>query len=132
MIHTRKTTQDILQEEVLRERAAILARAGELLEEAFAKLRKIEREIEEETSLPGLGDEGGSQAFARSASAGDERLRRIRGINDRIRAYNRQREHVRTRLYYLIVTREAMGLIHHQRHEEIYRIPPRKRVLPEG
>jgi hypothetical protein len=29
------------------------------------------------------------------------------------------------------VTREALGIIHHERLEEIYRIPPKKRCLPE-
>ena len=52
-------------------------------------------------------------------------------LNGKIGLYNRQREQVRTRYYYLIVTREALGIIHHQRLEEIYRIPPPKRLLPE-
>jgi hypothetical protein len=59
MINTRKTTQDILQDEMLRERAATLARAGE----------------------------------------------RLAG---------------------------ALGIIHHQRVEEFYRIPPKRHGLPEG
>ena len=52
-------------------------------------------------------------------------------INGKIRAYNRQRDHVRKRYYYLIVTREALGLIHYQRLEEFYQVPPKKRCLPE-
>ena len=52
-------------------------------------------------------------------------------LNGKIGLFNRQREQVRTRYYYLIVTREALGIIHHQRLEEIYRIPPPKRLLTE-
>jgi hypothetical protein len=52
-------------------------------------------------------------------------------INGKIDAYNLQREHVKTRYYYLVVTREALGITHHQRLAEIYRVPPKKRRLPE-
>ena len=45
MLNTKKTVQDILQEEMLRERAAVLARAGERLSDALEKLAKIESEI---------------------------------------------------------------------------------------
>ncbi len=110
MIDTKKTAQDVLQEEIFRERAAVLARAGERLEEALEKLSRIEGRIAEALTAPGC--EG-------------------RRINGMIRAYNRQREAVLTRHYELIVTREALGLRHHQRLEEIYRIPPKKRCLPE-
>lgn len=52
-------------------------------------------------------------------------------LNGKIGVYNRQIEQVRTRYYYLIVTREALGITHHQRLEEIYRIPRPMRLLPE-
>ena len=121
MIDRKKTTQDILQEEMVRERAAVLARAGERLADALEKLRQMEGEIAAAMALwgPGEGDEGGSRQ-----RLGDE-------INGKIRAYNLQRDHVKTRYYYLIVTREALGITHHQRLEEIYRVPPKKRCLPE-
>jgi hypothetical protein len=38
MINTKKTVQDILQEEMLRERAAVLARAGEYLTEEIYRI----------------------------------------------------------------------------------------------
>ena len=47
MINSKKTVQDILQDEMLRERAAVLARAGERLADALEKLEKIDREIGE-------------------------------------------------------------------------------------
>ena len=129
MINTRKTTQDILQEEMLRERAAVLARAGEKLEAAMEKLGKIEEEIAGALALwRSSGGEGDCLPGAKAQAA---RHRLFGEINAKLRAYNRQREQVKTRYYYLIVTREALGLIHHQRLAEIYRLPPKKHYLPE-
>ncbi|NTU64153.1 MAG: hypothetical protein HGB05_12320, partial [Chloroflexi bacterium] len=79
------------------------------------------------TALTRMVGKGGS--FVSQAAA--DRRRLIDELNGKITRYNRQREQVRTRYYYLIVTREALGIIHHQRLEEIYRIPPPKRLLSE-
>lgn len=121
MIDTRKTTQDILREEMVRERVTVLARAGERLTEALEKLRQMDSDIAESMALWRLdqGNDGGSRQHL------------LGEINGKIRAYNLQRDHVKTRYYYLIVTREALGITHHQRLEEIYRVPPKKRCLPE-
>ncbi len=127
MINARKTTQDILQEEMLRERAAVLARAGEKLTAAMEKLGKIDGEIAEALALWRGGGERSGAISAKSPEA----CRLAVEINGKIRAYNRQREQVKTRYYYLIVTREALGLIHHERLAELYRLPPRKHCLPE-
>ena len=129
MINTRKTTQDILQEEMLRERAAVLARAGEKLAAAMEKLVKIEAEISEASAL---WRRSGGEGHDGAPADGGRRSPASREINAKIRAYNRQREQVKTRYYYLIVTREALGVIHHQRLAEIYRIPPKKHCLPES
>jgi hypothetical protein len=129
MVNTRKTTQDVLQEELLRERAAVLARAGEKLAAAMEKLSKIEAEISE--ALAVWRRSGGERNGTAPAKAEGAR-RLLREINAKIHAYNRQREQAKTRYYYLIVTREALGLIHHQRLAELYRIPPKKRCLPEA
>jgi len=127
MINTRKTTQDILQEEILRERAAVLARAGEKLDAAMEKLGKIDEEISR-----ALAVRHGSDAGSGAPPVGSqEDCGLLDEINTKIRAYNRQREQVKTRYYYLIVTREALGLIHHQRLAEFYRLPPKKHCLPE-
>jgi len=128
MINRKKTTQDILQEEMLRERAAVLARAGEKLDAAMERLGRIEAEIAEALTLWRSGGAGG---HAPTAKADEARRLLLAEINGKILAYNRQREQVKTRYYYLIVTREAIGLIHHQRLAEIYRLPPKKRCLPE-
>jgi hypothetical protein len=129
MINRRKTTQDILQDEMLRERAAVLARAGEKLTAALETLGKIEDEISAALAL--WSRSGDDRNSAPASTAGDVRRRLLRAINDMIRTFNRQRELTKTRYYYLIVTREALGLIHHQRLAELYRIPPEKRCLPE-
>lgn len=123
MINTKKTTQDVLQEEILRERVSALVRSGERLTDALDELRRIEKEVAEATALWTREVETGGSGSVASAL--------LQEMNAKIRAYNRQREHVKTRYYYLIVTREALGIIHHERLEEIYRIPPKKRCLPE-
>ena len=43
--------QDNLLEELLREKAAVLSRAGFAVDEAIEKLKKIDREIEEKISI---------------------------------------------------------------------------------
>ncbi len=121
MLNTKKTTQDILQEDLLRERASALARAGERLTDALERLQSIEKDLTEVLVL-----------WNREVASGGRNSQSLCGeVNVKIHAYNRQREHVKTRYYYLIVTREALGIIHHERLEEIYRIPPKKRCLPE-
>lgn len=124
MINRKKTTQDVLQEELLRERAAVLSRAGEKLDLAMEKLGRLEAEVAAALALREADGE-----TAPSQSPGD--CRRVAELNAMIRAYNRQREQVKTRTYYLIVTREALGLVHHHRLAELYRLPPRKQCLPE-
>jgi hypothetical protein len=121
MLNTKKTTQEILQEDLLRERAAVLALAGERLTDALEKLRSIEADLTEALVL-----------WHKEVEDGGRNSQSLRGeVNVKIRAYNHQREHVKTRYYYLIVTREALGIIHHERLAEIYRISPKKCCLPE-
>ena len=144
MILTKKTTQDLLQEEMLRERAAVLARAGERLAEALERLHETEREIAVQMAVCQAGKvagmapsdagetSGGCATGKRGAAEGGDRQRFLRELNGKIQSYNRQREDARMRYYYLIVTREALGMVHHQRLEEFYRIPPKKQCLPEG
>ncbi len=127
MINARKTTQEILQEEVLRERVSTLVRTAERLAEALERLHEMEREIA--ASMEG-GQGLGSSAGA-GAKEGSGRQSFLRELNRKIQAYNRQREHVRMRYHYLIVTREALGIIHHERLEEFYPIPPKRDCLPE-
>jgi hypothetical protein len=50
-------------------------------------------------------------------------------INGEIRHYNSAREYAQLRYFYLIVTREAMGIRRHKTVEEAYKIPPKKKYL---
>ena len=138
MINTKRSTQEILQEEMLRERAAVLARAGERLSQAMEKLHTLERDIEAAMTAEQAGEvvneagwSGASKTESVQAGGTEDRRGFLQRLNAKIHAYNLQREQVRIRYYYLSVTREAMGMIHHQRLEEMYRIPPKKRLLPE-
>ena len=144
MINPKKTAQDVLRDEMLRERAATLARAGERLAGALEKLHGMEGEIAAGMAVCGAGEKAGMAARHRGEAPdglatrgtgtgeGGGRQLFLRELNGKIRSYNKQRENVRTLYYYLIVTREALGMIHHQRLEEYYRIPPKKNCLPEG
>jgi len=121
--NTIKSPDEILQEEFLQERAAVLGRAGDSVSQALEKLHRIEHRIE--TRLRRLGELG--------APSGENTSRHqvIREINGEISHYNRAREHALLRYYYLIVTREAMGMRRHQWVEKHYAVPPRKRHLQD-
>jgi hypothetical protein len=141
--NTKKATQDLLQEEIFRERAATLARAGEHLAEALEKLQGMESDIKEGMAVrhawgkkesadwkaARVSDEAAQDSETRESG---DRRRFLSELNEKIRSYNQQRENVRTRFYYLIVIREALGMTHHQRLEDFYPIPPKKQCLPEG
>jgi hypothetical protein len=109
----RKSAWEKTQEELLQERAEILGRAGEALAAALSDLEKIDRSIS--ASLREAGEHPDSG--------------RLTEINGEIRHYNRAREYAELRLYYLLVTREAMGIRRHKTVEEAYKIPPKKKYL---
>ncbi len=109
----RKSAWEKTQEELLRERAEILGRAGEALAAALSDLEKIDRSISE--SLRAAGEHPDPEILTE--------------INGEIRRYNRAREYAELRFYYLIVTREAMGFRRHRMVEEAYKIPPKKKYL---
>jgi len=52
-------------------------------------------------------------------------------INWEISRFNGAREYALMRLYYLIVTREAMGMRRHHWVDQHYRVPPRKKHLQD-
>ncbi len=118
-----KSPDEILQEEFLQERAAVLGRAGDSVSQALEKLRRIEHRIEMRLRRLGkLEDPSGESA---------SRHQTIREINGEINLYNRAREYALLRYYYLIVTREAMGMRRHHWVEKHYAVPPRKRHLQD-
>ena len=109
----RKSAWEKTQEEILKERAEVLGRAGEALAAALSDLDKIGRSISD--SIRKAGEYPA--------------LETLKEINGEIRHYNRAREYAQLRYYYLIVTREAMGFRRHKAVEEAYRIPPKKKYL---
>ncbi|MBM4271109.1 MAG: hypothetical protein FJ139_02970 [Deltaproteobacteria bacterium] len=128
---TDKTPENVLREEILKERAEVLGRAGEKLSAAIHRMDAIEKGIQERW-----------KQFTRERETCRKKnktqdvlfLRRqmVKDINGEIRKYNSAREHAKLRYYYLIVTREAMGMRRHHWVEEMYRIPPKKKYLREG
>ncbi len=126
-----KTFDEILKEEFLRERAVVLGRTGESVAKAVVKLQRMAQVIEEnqqhmrsiENRLCGKDDHNDLKKAKEKA---------LKDINNLIIQYNRLWDHAQMRYYYLIVTREAMGLRSQHRMEEFYRIPPKKKQLPGG
>ena len=131
MINAEKTPEDILREEFLKERAVVLGRSGENVQKALEKLKATETLIEELSErLHALADQYDLQTRNRSELSIKKRAA-IKEINEQISQYNRTREYAKLRYYYLIVTREALGLRRHSWVEKTYRIPPKKNYLQE-
>ena len=103
------------QEEILKERAEALGRAGESLSVALRELKVIEGKIDSRLESVRVHDNGKEEAVGE--------------INREVDRYNKAREYTKLRYYYLVVIREAVGFRRHKQVEEIYKIPPRKRHL---
>ncbi len=120
-----KDPENILREEMLKERAEVLGRAGERLATSIEKMSIIEQGIDERLQhfrlvVKKCEKRGGDNEIASLKQD-------ILGENNReIGKFNRAREYAKLRYYYLIVTREAMGMRRHHWVDEWYRIPPRK------
>lgn len=126
-----KTVDEIFKEEFLKEKAVVLGRTGESVAKAIANLQRVAQDIEKNHQrLKNMEDrtDGNSSHDGKRK----EREKALKEINKMIIQYNRLWDHAQLRYYYLIVTREAMGLRSHHRVEEIYRIPPKKKQLREG
>jgi hypothetical protein len=125
-----KTGHDKTREEILKESAEVLGRAGERLSAALRELERIENVIEGKTET--LKELSGEAAGRRPEDM--KRLVHLQHavtgeINNEIRRYNRAREYAKLRYYYLIVIREAVGFRRHKTVEEQYRIPPKKKII---
>ena len=124
-IQTRKENQhENLCEELLRERAAVLSRAGFALEDAIERLMSVGCEIETKISL----------LKSYSTAAHDHKILDKQKllhaeINLDVEQYNDLCSDARLKYYYLIVTREALGLRRHDVIKEIYRIPSTKKKI---
>jgi hypothetical protein len=118
-LQTRKDNQhENICEEILRERAAVLSRAGYALEEAIDRLMSIEREIERKISLL-----KSDSTKMNDREIFDKQELLIEEINLNIGKFNDLCRNAQLKYYYLIVTREALGLRRHEVIKEIYRIP---------
>jgi len=129
-INREKNPEDILREEFLQERAAVLGRAGEKLSHALEKLYGIEKSIEERFMYFKQIIEK-CQTQYNDSSLIFLRRQTLKDMNVEIGRFNRAREYAKLRYYYLIVTREAMGIHRHHWIEDVYRIPPRKKHLQD-
>ncbi|MEI6314953.1 MAG: hypothetical protein WCO89_08790 [Syntrophus sp. (in: bacteria)] len=126
-----KTIDEILKEEFLKERAVVLGRTGESVAKAIAKLQHMAQVIEENHQhIRSLEDRLCGDPSHNELRKVKEKA--LKDINKMILQYNRLWDHAQLRYYYLIVTREAMGLRSLHRVEEFYLIPPKKKQLPGG
>ena len=119
------------QEDIFHERAMVLARAGDSVYAALEKLKRIESIIEEKLKIY---DDAIAGKYTFSSTDNDKMFYRsldqlCNDINGKIREYNKTREYAKLRYYYLIVTREAMGLRRHRMVEELYKIPSKKELM---
>jgi hypothetical protein len=131
-LNKNKSTEDVLQEEFLRERAAVLGRAGDSVSRALEKLHSIENSLEERIDRLAEIERLVSQDFTDARSLGQLRRQIVAEINREISRFNGAREYALMRLYYLIVTREAMGMRRHHWVDQHYRVPPRKKHLQDN
>lgn len=116
--------QDNLLEELLREKAAVLGRAGMAVDDAIERLMSIDREIEVKISLLNTfcWNNHASEMLQKKQMVCEE-------INLSIDQFNAIRQKAELQYYYLIVTREALGLRRHEMIQDIYRIPAKKEKI---
>jgi hypothetical protein len=116
--------QDNLLEELLREKAAVLSRAGMAVDEAIEQLMCIDREIEVKVSILNSlhCNDHASEVLKKKQLICEE-------INFIIEKFNAVHQKAELQYYYLIVTREALGLRRHEMIQEIYRIPEKKEKI---
>ena len=119
ILQNRKEDQhENLCEELLRERAAVLGRAGFAVEDAIGRLMYLEREIEKKILLL-----KSYRTVAHDREMLDKQKFLHQEINLNIDQFNDLCRNAQLKYYYLIVTREALGLRRHEVIKEIYRIP---------
>ena len=120
----KENKHESLCEELLRERAAVLSRAGFAVEDALEKLLKIGQQIEEKIRYSrSAGKDASSQKdLSDKRSIFEE-------INVIIDQFNTACQKAEIQYYYLIVTREALGLRRHETVRQLYQIPPKKKKM---
>ncbi|OPY12224.1 MAG: hypothetical protein A4E70_00120 [Syntrophus sp. PtaU1.Bin005] len=126
MILLTKTPENVLQEELLREKAEVLSRAGERVSSILQQLQDMEEDIEGSLRFLTGDCSEGSVNVALSPDAVMPEPLMIEKINEKILQFNALREEAKLRYHYLIITREALGMRKHHWVEAIYKIPARK------
>jgi hypothetical protein len=124
-LQKRKNDQhDNLLEELLREKAAVLSRAGMAVDDAIEQLMRIDREIELKISILTFlnCNDHASEVLQKKQLICEE-------INLSVDHFNAIRQKAQLQYYYLIVTREALGLRRHEMIQDIYRIPEKKEKI---
>ncbi len=127
-IYLKKSTPESIEEELGQERAEVLARAGNRLARDLERLEALARLLEEKRlAYAGAGKEAGGHP----EDFPEDKFHpgAIADINDLVIKYNRIREEALLSAYYLLVTREALGLRNHKWVEEYYPIPGKKSLL---
>lgn len=124
LLKGRENQHETLCEDLLRERAAVLARAGFAVEDALEKLVKIDRQLEEKLL---------DWRLRQDDPSGKEDLQKplaiIKEVNEIIDQFNEACQKAEIRYYYLIVTREALGLRRHETVQKLYQVPPKKKKM---
>jgi hypothetical protein len=118
--------------EILLERAEVLGRAGDRLSQALKNLECLDQVIRKKLDAGVSESEMTEKKFLGSSKRPVDRSQQrelLREINNEIRRYNEAREFAKLRLYYLIVTREAVGFRRHKSVDEQYPIPPKKKLI---
>jgi hypothetical protein len=120
----REEKHDTLCEELLRERAAVLSRAGIAVEDALAELTKLDHKLQiKNEQLKSL------QQHKHVPDNLNKQRALIEEINMIVDQFHAVRQKTQLKYYYLIVTREALGLRRHDRIQEIYIIPVKKKKI---
>jgi hypothetical protein len=116
--------QENLLEELLREKAAVLSRAGMAVDEDLQQLTRKDQEIKAKLSLLNtfIWNKHAPEMLQNEQRVCEE-------INLGIDQFNSIREKAQLHYYYLIVTREALGLRRHEMIQDIYRIPDKKEKI---
>lgn len=131
MVVQGKTPENILQEELLREKADVLCRAGERVSKVLQQLHSLKDDIEGLLSYFHGNSSGETLSDDGERNTGMTKRVLMEEINGKIARYNDLREDAKLRYHHLIITREALGMRRHHWVEEIYKIPERKGYLRE-
>jgi hypothetical protein len=124
ILNRKDSHHDNLCDEIFRERAAVLSRAGNAVSEVLDLLNRLEKEIESKRYLLNrlyLDDRIIEVSWDKRVLCSE--------INEIIEKFNAACKMAQLKYYYFIVTREAMGLRRHDRVREIYKVPEEKKKI---